>query len=156
MQLLSLDPSSPLHHHATVCTIMHFPPTHIACSLQSSAAADSHVNSHKYFASSLSIIEFSVSIHSDLVSANTTAYCLLSRPSCTYPADNPEPCERQQLTSTAVVIDHNITTTAIGVVASYVGQKKGAGEHPERARSLRCILGTTGFQRAPSFEASSP
>lgn len=52
-------------------------------------------------------------------------YCGLSfSPSCTYPADNPEPCEGQQLTSTAVVIDHDVTTTAIGVAAAYLGQEK--------------------------------
>lgn len=44
--------------------------------------------------------------------------------SCTYPADNPEPCEGQQLTSTAVVIDHSTTTTAIGVAAPYLGQQR--------------------------------
>ncbi|KAI7785724.1 hypothetical protein LA080_006290 [Diaporthe eres] len=45
---------------------------------------------------------------------------------CTYSAENPEPCEGQQLTSTIVVIDHDITTPAVGVAAPYVGQTKGA------------------------------
>lgn len=54
-------------------------------------------------------------------------HCLPFQPSCTYPADNPEPCEVQQLTSTAVVIDHGITIRQlIGVAAPYVGRKKGS------------------------------
>lgn len=49
------------------------------------------------------------SICARVISFSHQYHSLPFQPSCTYPADNPEPCEVQQLTSTAVVIDHGIT-----------------------------------------------
>lgn len=149
-------PSSALLHRAPVYAALSFCrlPIHIACSLRSSVTAKFHAESHKFCAVLPSTIESSFSIPSVLERTrsltNATAYS--PDPAAPTPRTTQNPARGKQLTSTIVVIDHDITTTDGNWCCGSVRRpgKKGADNAVTvKGRPLD-------LPWAPSHEASPP